>query len=192
MRFCDTRTEAGKPAHRECRRDCRSVSPLPYGGSDRAVVLRSLPIGTFHALLLVACTMVFFVMLASARGDDRGVARVNVPLLSPSIVVPGVAGAMGSSNSGGSGAGTLKVCGKNVRTLQTFLAARSVGLLNATACDALATAINSRRDTPDVPRLSATAVSHLLVVIPTVSGRRAVAIKCESYSVRSANLPRLS
>ncbi len=192
LRFCDTTTEAGRLAREECRREGRSVSPLPYGGSDRVVVLRSLPISTLHALLLVACTMVFFVVLASAQGDDHGVAKGHVPILSPAMVTPGAWGAMGRTSDGSAGSHRSRILGnQNVGDMQSLMVSRSVALSHATDHDALG-AISSRRETPDMPRLSAMAVSHLLVVIPTVLARRAVSIISESYSVQSANLPRLS
>ena len=53
----------------------QNLSPPPYGGSDRIVFLRSLPLSSLHALLVVACTMAFFVSLAVGHNDDGILAK---------------------------------------------------------------------------------------------------------------------
>jgi len=186
---CDTKIRMVKPA----RKICRGVSPLPYGGSDGTVLLRSLPLSTFHAILLVACTMVFFVVVARAHGDEHGVGTAGTTVLA--LHSPMTAAALRSQVGGGT-QNKMRQDTIDAFTLHhranrgdCLLAANVMLGKKYQTVDAV---VSSRREPLDPPTSSRFEWAHFLSNMPVVSAWRTIAATSQPYSVQSANLPRLS
>lgn len=189
MQPCDAKIRMVKPASKIGR----GVSPLPYGGSDGTVLLRSLPLSTFHAILLVACTMVFFVVVASAQGDEHGVGTAGTTV--SALHAPRTAAALRSQV----GSGIQNKMRQDTIDAFTLHHRANCGdcLLAATVLlgktyQTVDAVVSSRREPLDPPTSSRLEWSYFLSNTPVVSAWRTIAVTSQPYSVQSANLPRLS
>ncbi|MGC8560080.1 MAG: hypothetical protein ACP5O1_05310 [Phycisphaerae bacterium] len=166
-----------------------SVSPPPYGGSDRIVFLRSLPLSSLHALLVVACTMAFFVSLAGGHSDESifGKRGLSGP---PSMVRP--AGTMhvaatvtppARTDRAGSlsSAGLQAVAGHSHAENHTSFACRA-----GVTVDAI-----TGRDPNHLTIAGEIEINSCLVVLPGASARRLTRSTSDSTQVAPANFPRL-
>ena len=167
----------------------QNVSPLPYGGSDRIVFLRSLPLSSLHALLVVACTMAFFVSLASGHSDEGtfGKRSLSGPL---SMVRPAggmqVAATITPQAPPDSGAtfrsAVLQVmAGESHAENHTSLACRSGARVDAI----------TGRDPHDRVVSGEIEINRCLVLLPGPSARRLTRFTSDSAQVPPANFPRL-
>lgn len=181
VRSCHTTTKLPQLPH-DGR---RLLDQLPYGGSDRSVVLRSLPLSTLHTLLLVACTMVFFITLASAQANERGVSTMRTVLCHPPVVT--ATGQRSASRY----FHTAVLCSGPKHTLPTD-AISHLALSSDQNFQSLTAIVNFRRELPDPPTLSASQLHSVLCPRRAAAVKSTVACPSEPSSVRSANLPRLS
>jgi hypothetical protein len=181
VRFYFTTTQLPEtPSH-----EWRGVTPLPYGGSDRSVVLRSLPLGTLHTLLLVACTMVFFVTLASARAGESGASAVRTVALHPPMI------SSGCQRS----ASHYAFVGKSRRNSLVGAPAdahANVSVLDTQNFQASAALTGRRREMIHLPMISAFHVRGMGLTCPTAAVKAVRMTPSDPSSLQSANLPRLS
>lgn len=179
-------SSTSKKPHRAAD-NSRGMSPLPYGGSDRSVFLRSLPLSHLNSLLLVICTMAFFILLVGGYGG-RSISVGELPVSTPSVT---------HSSSGSNVFASLKWGSARLyasRSSRRSIAAinwwlqspMEVGHIGGTASDAARS-----REPIDLVAAGEIEISTCRVVLPAINAWHAVRLPMISAPESQANFPQL-